>query len=91
MTPVFERWLLDLRDREARRRIVLRISRLELGQFGDAKAVGDGVSELRVDHGPGYRVYFIRRGATIVVLLCGGDKGTQSRDIRRAIAMSREE
>ncbi len=90
MTPVFERWLLDLRDRDARRRIVLRISRLELGHFGDAKPVGDGVAELRIDHGPGYRVYFARRGDTVVILLCGGDKASQSRDIRRAIQMSRE-
>lgn len=90
MTPLFGRWLDDLRDREARSRIVLRISRLELGHFGDVRPVGGGVSELRVNHGPGYRVYFVRRGETVVVLLCGGDKGSQSRDIGRAVGMSRE-
>jgi putative addiction module killer protein len=73
----------------AKTRILIRLRRVSLGNFGDAKPVGEGVSELRVDYGPGYRVYFLRRGETLVVLLGGGDKRTQSRDIQRAIALSR--
>lgn len=90
MTRVFEAWLVGLKDRNAQRRIALRLSRLELGHFGDAKPVGEGVGELRIDHGPGYRLYFVRQGDVVVVLLCAGDKRTQARDIRRAIAMSKE-
>jgi putative addiction module killer protein len=67
-----------------------RIVRLQAGLFGDAKAVGGGVSELRVDYGPGYRIYFTRRGKILVVLLCGGDKASQRRDIKAAIAMATE-
>ena len=73
----------------AKTRILIRIRRVSLGNFGDVKSVGEGVSELRVDCGPGYRVYFLRRGETLVVLLGGGDKRTQSRDIQRAIALSK--
>ena len=73
----------------AKTRILIRIRRVSLGNFGDVKPVGEGVSELRVDHGPGYRVYFLRKGDTLVILLGGGDKRTQSRDIRRAIALSK--
>ena len=73
----------------AKTRILIRIRRVSLGNFGDVKAVGEGVSELRVDYGPGYRVYLLRKGETLVVLLGGGDKRTQSRDIQRAIALSK--
>ena len=80
----FREWLEALRDREARARIRVRINRLRQGNFGDCKALGRGVSELRIDYGPGYRVYFGRQGEKIVILLCGGDKRTQSGDIERA-------
>ena len=86
----FVKWLSALRDRSARSIIGRRIARLELGLFGDAKPVGSGVSELRVDYGPGYRVYFTRRGMTVVVLLCGGDKSDQARDIARARSLAAE-
>lgn len=84
---VFREWLLDLRDDKARARIVARLRRLELGNPGDVKSVGGGVSEIRIDYGPGYRLYFIAVGTKVVVLLCGGDKGTQDRDIANARAM----
>ena len=74
----------------AKARIVARIRHLELGNLGDAKSIGDKVSELRVDYGPGYRVYFTRKGRTIVVLLCGGDKGSQRRDIKEAQQLAKE-
>lgn len=80
----FDGWLTVLTDRRAAARIQVRIDRLALGNFGDVRPVGRGLSELRVDYGPGYRVYFSRRGATLVILLCGGDKSTQDRDIARA-------
>lgn len=83
-TDDFARWLHRLKDADAAARILQRIRRAELGNMGDCKSVGDGVMEMRVDCGPGYRVYFARRGTTIVVLLCGGDKTTQQRDIARA-------
>lgn len=89
-TDVFIEWLKSLRDRQARLRIGARIDRLAAGNPGDAKSVGDGVSELRITYGPGYRVYFTRREGTIIVLLCGGDKSTQSKDIARAKALARE-
>jgi putative addiction module killer protein len=89
-TSAFKAWLKDLRDRRARVVIAARIARLEIGHFGDAKALGQGVSELRIAHGPGYRVYFVRRGDTVVILLCGGDKGSQDRDISRAKRMADE-
>ncbi|MEZ4733906.1 MAG: type II toxin-antitoxin system RelE/ParE family toxin [Caldilineaceae bacterium] len=82
----FREWLEALRDREARARIRVRINRIRQGNFGDCKAVGSGVSELRIDYGPGYRVYFGRQGEKIVILLCGGDKRTQPRDIETAQA-----
>ena len=81
----FERWLLGLKDRMARLRVQVRIDRLADGNPGDFKALRDGISELRVDHGPGYRVYFTRRGPLVMVLLVGGDKRTQDADIERAI------
>jgi putative addiction module killer protein len=82
----FHNWLVSLRDRSARARIRVRLNRVRLGNFGDCKPVGKGVSELRVDYGPGYRVYFGKSGMTIVVLLCGGQKKSQSKDIQLAQA-----
>jgi len=87
-TELYAKWFAGLRDRVARGRIDIRIRRLSLGNAGDAKPVGDGVSELRVDHGPGYRVYFIQRGEVFIVLLAGGDKATQDKDIRVAKALA---
>ena len=87
-TNLFDRWLLDLRDRKARAKIETRIRRLSLGNPGDVKPVGEGISEMRIDYGPGYRVYFTRRGPVVVVLLCGGDKGSQNRDIALAKAVA---
>lgn len=89
-TPAYAEWFARLRDLRAKARIDMRIRRVSLGNFGDAKPVGEGVSELRVDYGPGYRVYFARRGEALVILLCGGDKATQGRDIERAKAMVKE-
>jgi putative addiction module killer protein len=89
-TAVFQDWFTKLRDGEAKVRITARIRRLSLGNFGDAKPVGNSVSELRVHHGPGYRIYFVRRGNELVILLCGGDKSSQSRDIARAIVLAKE-
>ena len=80
-SSVFDRWLRALRDPQARARINARILRLAFGNLGDAKPVGEGVSEMRIDYGPGYRVYFTRRQRVIIVLLCGGDKSTQTKDI----------
>lgn len=88
-TDDFANWLAKLRDRQARVRVQMRIDRLALGNSGDVKPVGEGVSEMRVDCGPGYRVYFIRRGERLVVLLAGGDKRTQVRDIATALALAR--
>jgi putative addiction module killer protein len=87
---VFSTWIKGLRDRQAAARIALRIDRLAMGNPGDVKPVGGGVSELRIAWGPGYRVYFCRRGADILLLLCGGDKGTQDKDIARARQLARE-
>jgi len=89
-TDVFENWFATLRDRAARARITARIRRLSLGNPGDVKPVGAGVSEMRIDYGPGYRVYFVGRGETIVILLCGGDKRTQDRDIKRALELAHD-
>lgn len=82
---IFTDWLDGLRDTQARARIDVRLNRLANGLAGDARAVGQGVTELRIDWGPGYRVYFARDGATVVLLLCGGDKRTQKKDIEHAI------
>ena len=89
-TTVFSDWLKGLRDINARARIMVRIRRLELGNPGDVKALGGGVSEMRIDYGPGYRVYFAQQGKTIVILLCGGDKRTQQADIATAQQMAKE-
>ena len=88
-TEVYARWFRRLRDRQARVRIDSRIRRLSLGNPGDVRPVGEGVSEIRINYGPGYRVYYIQRGETLVVLLAGGDKDSQGRDIRRAIDLAR--
>lgn len=89
-TTTFEKWLAALRDRSARARIITRIRRLELGNPGDVKPVGEGVSEMRVPYGPGYRIYFAQQGLEVVILLCGGDKSSQGADISRAKQMARE-
>jgi putative addiction module killer protein len=89
-TMDFADWLRKLRDQNARARINARIRRLSLGNPGDAKSVGEGVSELRIDYGPGYRVYFSKRGNEIVLLLCGGDKTTQTNDIIKAKSLVKE-
>jgi putative addiction module killer protein len=81
------KWLLDLRDDKAHARIAVRIQRLELDSSGEVKPVGGGVSEIKIDYGPGYRLYFIAMGTKTVILLCGGDKATQDRDIANAKAM----
>jgi len=83
-TAVYARWFSDLKDRNAKARIITRIRRLSLGNPGDVKPVGEGVSEMRIDYGPGYRIYFGQRGAELVILLAGGDKRTQDKDITLA-------
>ena len=88
-TEVFAAWFGNLPDRRAKARIEVRIDRLALGNPGDAKPVGEGVSELRIDYGPGYRVYFVRRGEAVIVLLAGGNKRTQTRDIEAALRLAR--
>jgi len=89
-TAVFDAWIDGLKDMRAVARIEVRLRRLSLGHLGDAKSLGDGVSEMRIDYGPGYRLYFTRRGERIVILLCGGDKKRQSGDIARAKQMAKE-
>jgi putative addiction module killer protein len=89
-TEVFDDWLAKLRDRQAVRRIHARIDRAEDGNFGDCEPVGEGVSEMRIHYGPGYRVYFTQRGMEIVILLAGGDKSTQSKDIKTALEIARQ-
>jgi putative addiction module killer protein len=88
-TATYAQWFKGLRDRQARARIQSRIDRLALGNPGDVKPVGEGVSELRIDYGPGYRVYFVQRCGTLAVLLAGGDKRTQDRDIQTALELAR--
>jgi len=91
-TETFDSWFKALRDNQAKRRIQARIDRAEDGNFGDCKPVGDGVSEMRINVGPGYRVYFVQRGDgfEIVILLAGGDKSTQSQDIKAALQLAHE-
>ena len=88
-TESYANWFDNLRDRKARARIDVRLRRLSLGNPGDVKPVGSGVSELRIDYGPGYRVYFVQRGRMLIILLAGGDKRTQERDIKKALELAR--
>jgi putative addiction module killer protein len=88
-TEPFVKWLDSLRDIKARSRVLARIERLAAGNPGDVKPVGEGVSELRIDYGSGYRVYFVKRGQTVIVLLAGGDKSTQAKDIKAAIRLAK--
>lgn len=89
-SETFRRWRTGLKDRQAVLRINARLERVSDGNFGDVKPVREGISELRIDYGPGYRLYFMRRGPLVIVLLAGGDKRTQGADIDRAIALSKE-
>ena len=89
-SEAFSQWLSELADKRGQARIASRLLRLEDGHYGDVKPVGDGVSEMRIDVGPGYRVYFKLRSRTTVILLCGGDKGSQARDIERAKRLAKE-
>ena len=88
-TAVFAKWIDGLRDIRARARVLARIERLAMGHAGDVKPVGEGVSEMRIDCGPGYRVYFIRRGRELIILLAGGDKRSQRQDIQTALSLAR--
>ena len=88
-TDVFAKWIDGLRDLRARARIQARIERLAMGNPGDVRPVGEGVSELRLDYGPGYRVYYKKRGRRLIILLAGGDKSTQARDIKAALRLAR--
>lgn len=89
-TDEFEAWLDGLRDRRAQAQIGKRIVRVQSGLLGDVEPVGEGVNELRIHYGPGYRLYFVQRQQVVIILLCGGDKGTQARDIARAKQMAKE-
>jgi putative addiction module killer protein len=89
-TDIFVKWFGGLRDARARAMVTARIRRLSLGNLGDVKPVGHGVSEMRIDYGPGYRIYFVRRGSELVILLAGGDKRTQRRDIEKALELARK-
>lgn len=89
-TAEFTDWLSGLRDARAKSEVARRVRRLAFGNPGDVKPVGEGISELRITYGPGYRVYYVQRGPVLIVLLCGGDKGRQSRDIRYAKTLAKE-
>ena len=89
-TEMFDNWLAGLKDKQAVRRVQVRIDRAEDGNFGDCEPVGEGVSEMRIHYGPGYRVYFVKRGIEIVILLAGGNKSTQSKDIKTALELVRK-
>ena len=89
-TEEFDSWFTKLRDRQAQKRIQARIDRAESGNFGDCEPVGEGVSEMRIHYGPGYRVYFAQQGMEIVILLAGGDKSTQPKDIKAALELARQ-
>jgi putative addiction module killer protein len=89
-SATFDRWLRKLKDRRAAARVLVRIDRLAAGNPGDVKPVGNGISELRIDYGPGYRVYYLQDGQRLILLLCGGDKSTQDRDIKDAHRIAEE-
>jgi putative addiction module killer protein len=89
-TDEYSDWLRALNDARAKARILIRVDRLVAGNPGDAEPIGEGVSELKIDYGPGYRVYYMKRGAVLIVLLCGGDKSTQKRDIKKAKQLARK-
>ena|ERR1035438_6789497 len=89
-TETFRKWRIRLKDERIRALIASRLDRLAFGHAGDVKPVGQGVSELRIDHGPGFRIYFQKRGNTIIILLCGGDKSTQAKDIQTAKRLAKE-
>ena len=89
-TDEFDTWLSGLADQKAKAKIISRIDRLGFGNPGDVKSVGDGLSEMRVPHGPGYRIYYKQTDKTVVLLLCGGDKSTQAKDIKRAKEIAAE-
>jgi len=89
-SATFDRWLRKLRDPRARARIEMRIRRLDLGNPGDVEPIGSGLSEMRIDYGPGYRVYYMQQRSVLVVLLCGGDKSTQKNDIKKAKEIAAE-
>lgn len=87
-TELFAKWIDSLRDVQAKARVLVRIERLASGNAGDVKPVGEGISEMRIDYGPGYRVYFIKRGSELIILLAGGDKSSQTADIKVAIRLA---
>ena len=89
-TEVFDTWFAGLKDKQAARRVQARIDRAEDGNLGDCEPVGEGVSEMRIHYGPGYRVYFVQRGIEIVILLAGGNKATQTKDIKTALEIARK-
>jgi len=89
-SEIFDRWLRKLRDPQARARIQIRIRRLSLGNPGDVRSIGQGLSEMRIDYGPGYRVYYMKHTSVFVVLLCGGDKRSQQNDIIKAKELAAE-
>ena len=89
-TQIFDTWFTSLKDRQAAVRVQVRIDRAERGSLGDVKPVGEGVSEMRIDYGPDYRVYFIQRGLDLIILLAGGDKSTQAKDIKAAQDLARQ-
>ena len=89
-TEIFRKWRVRLKDERARALIASRLDRLAFGHTGDAEPVGDGIGELRIHHGPGYRIYIKRQGDEIIILLCGGDKSTQNKDIRAAKRLAKE-
>jgi putative addiction module killer protein len=89
-TEAFDDWFAGLRDIRAKVRVQARIDRAGLGNFGDCEPIGEGVSEMRIHYGPGYRVYFVQRGFEVVILLAGGDKSSQAKDVKRALALARD-
>ncbi len=89
-TEAFSQWLSGLRDARAKAEVARRVRRLALGNPGDVKPVGGGVSELRIHYGPGYRVYFVQHGSLLIILLCGGDKSSQAKDIASALKLAKE-